>query len=173
MMNERLNFTDENCSIAATLALVGEKWSLLVLREAFFGLRRYEEFLQLTGCARNILGDRLAKLVAHGLLDRVAYREGGQRERFEYRLTEKGLDLLPILVSLMQWGDQWLAGPAGGAALVRHEQCGANVKVELRCAHGHGPLSARDVAFLPASGAKRIENPVNADANAKSTGPTA
>ena len=104
---DRLRYTDENCRIKAALDIVGEKWSLLVLREAFFGLRRFDDFQRAIGCARNLLSERLAKLVEHGVLARVEYQEPGQRRRHEYHLTEKGLDLQPALVALMQWGDRW------------------------------------------------------------------
>jgi DNA-binding HxlR family transcriptional regulator len=156
-MNERLKYTAENCSVAAALAVVGERWTLLVLREAFFGLRRFEEFHQVVGCARNILSDRLAKLVEHGLLTRSAYREPGQRERDEYQLTEQGVELFPVLVALMQWGDRWLAGADGGPVVVRHQNCGAPVQVELRCADGHGPLSPRDTVATPGQNAIRAK----------------
>src|SRR5688500_9729593 len=109
----RLRYTDENCTIKGALEIVGEKWSLLVLREAFLGIRRFDDFHRTLGCARNLLSDRLAKLVDHGVLERVAYREPGQRRRHEYLLTEKGFDLQPALVALMQWGDRWTAGPDG------------------------------------------------------------
>jgi DNA-binding HxlR family transcriptional regulator len=153
MISERLDYGADNCSIAAALAVVGEKWTLLVLREAFFGLRRFEDFHQVIGCARNILGDRLSKLVGNGLLDRVAYREEGQRERFEYLLTEKGVELFPVLVALMQWGDHWLTDNSGGPVVVRHQHCGADIRVELRCADGHGPLSPRDTFAAPGKSA--------------------
>ena len=123
----RLRYTDENCSIKGALEIVGEKWSLLVLREAFFGIRRFDDFHRALGCARNLLSDRLAKLVDHGVLERVAYQEPGQRRRHEYHLTEKGLDLQPALVALMQWGDRWTADPDGPAVEVLHRGCGANV----------------------------------------------
>ena len=92
-LTTRLRYTDENCTIKGTLEIVGEKWSLLVLREAFFGIRRFDDFHRALGCARNLLSERLAKLVDHGVLERVAYQEPGQRRRHEYHLTEKGLDL--------------------------------------------------------------------------------
>ncbi|WP_371435042.1 winged helix-turn-helix transcriptional regulator [Polaromonas sp.] len=152
-MNERLRYSAENCSVAAALAVVGEKWTLLVLREAFFGLRRFEEFQQVVGCARNILSDRLTKLVANELMSRTAYREHGQRERYEYQLTERGVELFPVLVSLMQWGDRWLSGNSGVPVVVRHQHCGSIVRVELRCEDGHGPLSPRDTMATPGSGA--------------------
>lgn len=124
------------------------------LREAFFGLRRFEEFQQVVGCARNILSDRLAKLVANDLMRRTAYREDGQRERFEYQLTERGVELFPVLVALMQWGDRWLAGGSGVPVVVRHQGCGSPVRVELRCADGHGPLSPRQTLATPGDSAR-------------------
>jgi len=134
-------------SVAGTLEVVGERWTLLVLREAFFGLRRFEDFHAKIGCARNLLTDRLATLVDHEILQRVPYRDEGQRERFEYRLTPKGHDLYPVLQALRQWGDRWLHGGAGPLD-VFHRECGGSVVAELRCEHGHGPLRARDTDVL-------------------------
>ena len=152
-MNERLRYSAKNCSVAAALAVVGEKWTLLVLREAFFGLRRFDEFQQVIGCARNILSDRLTKLVANELMTRTAYREDGQRERYEYQLTERGVELFPVLVSLMQWGDRWLNENSAVPVVVCHQHCGSPVRVELRCEDGHGPLTPRDTMARPGSGA--------------------
>ena len=150
----RLRYTDENCSIKGALEIVGEKWSLLVLREAFFGIRRFDDFHRVLGCARNLLSDRLAKLVDHGVLDRVANREPGQRTRHEYHLTEKGRDLLPALVALMQWGDRWKAGPDGPPTEVLHRGCGAKVNAVLACEDGHGELTARGTEAVPGPGAR-------------------
>jgi len=122
-----------DCSIKRTLDVIGEKWTLLVLREAFYGARRFEQFLANVGCARTLLSERLATLVEHGVLHREPYREPGQRERHEYLLTEKGHDLFAALVVLMQWGDRWEAGPEGGPVVVRHRECGEPLHVELRC----------------------------------------
>jgi DNA-binding HxlR family transcriptional regulator len=141
--------------VAATLAIVGEKWTLLVLRELFYGVRRYEDFLEIIGCARNILSDRLRKLVAHDLIRRAAYREEGQRERFEYRLTPRGIDFFPVLMALMHWGDRWLAGKYGPPVVVGHRDCGATVSTEIRCASGHGPLTARETAPVPGAARAR------------------
>ena len=102
-----------DCSIKRTLDVVGEKWTLLVLREAFYGARRFEEFLANVGCARTLLSERLATLVEHGVLRREPYREPGQRERHQYLLTEKGHDLFAALVVLMQWGDRVGSRPRG------------------------------------------------------------
>ncbi len=154
MDDDRRRFDPERCSVAATLRVVGEKWTLLVLREAFYGLRRYDDLLEILGCARNILSDRLRKLVAHGLLERAPYRAAGQRQRSEYRLTPRGLELFPVVVALMQWGDRWLAGAAGPSVVVTHRDCGAPVAAELRCAAGHRALGARDTAPVPGPGAR-------------------
>jgi DNA-binding HxlR family transcriptional regulator len=151
---DRTVFDPAACSVAATLAVVGDKWTLLVLREAFYGLRRYDDFLRVIGCARNILSDRLRKLVDHDVLARVAYRDAGQRERYEYRLTQRGLELFPVLMALMQWGDRWLAGKPGPPVVVEHRDCRARVHAELRCTAGHGPLTARDTVPVPGPGAR-------------------
>jgi DNA-binding HxlR family transcriptional regulator len=151
----RLRYTDENCSIKGTLEIVGEKWSLLVLKEAFFGIRRFDDFHRAVGCARNLLSDRLASLVDHGLLERVAYREPGQRSRYEYRLTEKGLDLHPALIALMHWGDRWTGDPDGPPVEILHRGCGGAVRAELACEHGHGALSPRETEAIPGPGARR------------------
>src|SRR5687768_2832394 len=153
-VDTRLRYTDDNCSIKGTLEIVGEKWSLLVLREAFFGIRRFDDFHRALGCARNLLSERLAKLVDHGVLERVAYKEPGQRRRHEYRLTEKGLDLQPALVALMQWGDRWTASPDGPPVEVLHRACGATVHAVLACEAGHGTLAPQETEAVPGPGAR-------------------
>ena len=154
MHPDRFRYSAENCSIRRTLDIVGEKWTLLVLREAFYGVRRFADFHRAVGCARNVLSARLKTLVDEGILSQEPYREPGARHRFEYRLTDKGLELFPALVALMQWGDRWTADPAGPAVEVRHRDCGQQIGVELRCAGGHGALSARDTEALPGAGAR-------------------
>jgi DNA-binding HxlR family transcriptional regulator len=151
---DRFRYSADNCSIRRTLDIVGEKWTLLVLSEAFYGVRRFADFHRAVGCARNILSARLKTLVDEGILAQEPYREPGSRSRFEYRLTEKGLELFPALIALMQWGDRWTADPAGPPVEVRHRDCGQPVGAELRCAAGHGPLSARETEALPGAGAK-------------------
>ena len=133
------------CSVAGTLAVVGEKWSLLVLREAFLGVRRFADFQRILGAPRAVLTDRLASLVAQGILHRVPYQAEGERQRHEYRLTPKGVDLYPTLVALMEWGDRHLA-PDGDAPMeLRHRDCGAPVHLRLTCDDGHTLDSAREV----------------------------
>jgi DNA-binding HxlR family transcriptional regulator len=122
---------------------VGERWTLLVVREAFYGVRRFQEFQEKVGCARNVLSTRLAALVKYGVLDRVAYAETGQRERFEYRLTDKGRALFPVIVSLMEWGDRW-ATKKGGPVTLLHRDCGEALHLELRCGRGHLVPSVRE-----------------------------
>jgi DNA-binding HxlR family transcriptional regulator len=127
------------------LEVVGERWTLLILREAFYGVRRFEVLLANVGCARNLLSARLATLVAHEVLARVPYAQAGQRERCEYRLTEKGKALYPVLLSLMAWGDRWLqAAPDRGPVEVFHRGCGAPVEVQLGCAAGHHLAGPRE-----------------------------
>lgn len=127
------------CAVEQALQVLGERWTLLVLREAFFGLRRFDDFQQKIGCARNLLTSRLATLVENGVLVKVPYREDGQRERFEYRLTPRGRELYPLLQALRQWGDRWVYDGQGPLE-VFHRECGGRVFAEVRCEHGHGPL---------------------------------
>jgi DNA-binding HxlR family transcriptional regulator len=154
-MEDRAAYSAENCSVARTLAVVGEKWTLLVLREVFYGVRRFSELRANLGIARNLLAARLSTLVDHDILLRATYQEPGARPRQEYRLTDKGRDLFPALVALMQWGDTYLADPAGPAVVIRHRDCDQPVSVVLRCAAGHGSLTTRDTRPSPGTGARR------------------
>ncbi|MFI5776221.1 winged helix-turn-helix transcriptional regulator [Nocardia sp. NPDC051570] len=125
------------CSVAAALGVVGEQWSLLVLREVFLGVRRFDAIAEATGAPRAVLMRRLRTLVDAGVLARRDYREPGARTRQEYHLTAAGRELQPVLTALMQWGDKHLAGPAGPPLTVTHAECGAPVRATLRCEHGH------------------------------------
>lgn len=154
MHPDRFKYSAENCSIARTLDIVGEKWTLLVLREAFNGVRRFAEFQRALGCARNLLSARLKTLVDEGILRQQPYQTPRSRTRVEYLLTEKGQELFPALIALMQWGDRWTADREGPPVVVNHQDCGRQVSVELRCRAGHGPLSAPDTEALPGPGAK-------------------
>lgn len=133
------------CSIQRALDVVGEKWSLLVLREAFYGVRRFGDLQRNLGCARNVLSDRLATLVAAGVLDRVPYREPGQRARAEYVLTDKGAALSTALAALMEWGDRFEAAPGGPPVELRHRGCDAVVHVTLACESGHHHVAPREL----------------------------
>lgn len=156
MHPDRLHYSSANCSIARTLSVVGEKWTLLVLREAFYGVRRFDDFHAALGCARNLLSARLKTLVEHGLLEKQAYRDDRGRRRDEYRLTDKGRDLLPAIVALMQWGDRWAADEVGPAVELRHRDCGEPISALLSCAAGHASLAARDVLAVPGPGARGV-----------------
>lgn len=103
-----------NCSIAATLSLIGEKWTILILRDVFHGIRRFDEFLERLQCSPAVLSARLKTLTEAGILRKVSYREPGERERFEYRPTRAAVELLPVVVGLMQWGDRHLAASGKG-----------------------------------------------------------
>jgi DNA-binding HxlR family transcriptional regulator len=151
-----LDYDTEACTIGAALAIVGEKWTFLVLREAFNGIRRFDDIRRRTSAPRQILSDRLARLVEQGLMRKVPYREPGQRSRSEYRLTEQGLALFPLIVALLEWGNEYAATPAGPAAELTHRDCGAPVHLELRCAEGHLVNSAREVTPVPGPGARLI-----------------
>src|SRR5262245_21546765 len=109
------------CSVARSLSVVGDRWTLLVLRDAFLGVRRFAHF-QTVGLSRHRLADRLKRLVAAGVLERVRYQD--RPARFEYRLTEKGRDLYPVIVALTRWGDRWMAGDDGPPVELIHRGCG-------------------------------------------------
>ena len=151
-----LDYDTDNCAIGAAVGIIGEKWTFLVLREVFNGVRRFGEMQRRTQAPRQILSDRLSRLVGQGLLRRVPYQEAGQRGRHEYRLTEKGLDLYPVLVALMEWGDKYALGPAGPAVRLTHRDCGEPVRLSLTCGSGHMVSSAREATPLPGSGARKI-----------------
>jgi DNA-binding HxlR family transcriptional regulator len=154
---EALRWDPEPCSIARTLELVGEKWSLVVLREVFSGVRRFDDLRRRTGAPRQVLSARLGTLVDAGLLRRHPYQEPGQRKRDEYRLTAAGMDLYPVLVALQSWGDRYLDQPTGGPIVeLTHKDCGEQVEVALRCRAGHELTSARDVRPRPGPGAREL-----------------
>lgn len=137
------------CSVAGTLAVVGEKWSLLVLREAFLGVRRFADFERILGVPKAVLTGRLGNLVEQGILERVPYQAEGARVRHEYRLTDKGRDLYPALVALMAWGDRHLAEDGPPPLELEHRDCGAAVHLELRCEAGHPVAGPREVHPVP------------------------
>ena len=151
-----LDYDSANCAIGAAVDILGERSTFLVLREAFNGVRRFDDMQRRTGMPRQVLSQRLARLVAEGLLRKVPYQQAGQRSRAEYRLTEKGLDLYPVLVALMEWGDKYEVGACGPQVLLRHRDCGEPVELQLACAEGHVLESAREVTPVPGPGARKI-----------------
>jgi DNA-binding HxlR family transcriptional regulator len=139
----RNDYADQNCSIAHALEAVGERWTLLILRDAFLGTRRFDDFQRNLGIARNVLQSRLEHLVEAGILRRERYQE--RPERFEYRLTRKGVDLWPVLVSLMKWGDRH-AAPGGPPVILRHVGCGGEADDRRICERCGKLLEADEVA---------------------------
>ena len=139
-------FDDQNCSIARTLAIVGERWTLLVLREITLGRRRFEEIRRELGVASNILADRLATLTEHGILERVD-------DPSRYRLTDKGRDLQPVLTALMRWGDRYTAGDAGPPVVQVHTGCGHDAHPQQVCGHCGEQIGPRDLTLRAGPGA--------------------
>ncbi len=147
---DRGNKVRKACSIDRTLALVGDRWTFLVLRESFFGVRRFEDFQRNLGIARNLLTDRLKLLVAHGILERQKYQE--RPDRFAYRLTEKGLDLYAAPLALMRWGDTWLSDKEGPPLALFHKTCGRKFHAIFACSHCKRELKSADVKYMPGPG---------------------
>ncbi|MFC7918027.1 winged helix-turn-helix transcriptional regulator [Streptomyces sp. NPDC057386] len=155
LLAERDTWSMANCSIARTLEIAGTRAAMLILREAFFGTRRFDDFAKRVGIGEPAAAARLKELTAAGLLERVPYQEPGQRTRLAYQLTEKGRDFLPVLVALRQWGDRWAAGEDGRPVVVRHRDCGAEVHAVLRCDEGHDVADGETVVE-PGPGLLRI-----------------
>nr|WP_042187595.1 helix-turn-helix domain-containing protein [Kibdelosporangium sp. MJ126-NF4]CEL18215.1 Transcriptional regulator, HxlR family [Kibdelosporangium sp. MJ126-NF4]CTQ90554.1 Transcriptional regulator, HxlR family [Kibdelosporangium sp. MJ126-NF4] len=138
---------ETRCSVARTLSVIGERWTMLVLREAFNRVRRFEDFQQRTGAPRPVLADRLRTLTEDGIFRRDRYAE--RPDRFEYRLTEKGLDLYPILISMMAWGDRWMADEQGPPVQLVHRGCEHSMTPMMACSHCGDEVSAREVQLAP------------------------
>ena len=150
-----LDWSIDGCTIGRAMAILGEKWTIVVLREVFSGVRRFDDMRVRTGVPRQVLTNRLAMLVEHEVLRREPYREPGARVRHEYRLTPKGLDLYPVLIAVAAWGDRYLADPEGPPLEFAHRDCGSQVHAEIRCADGHEVGDNRDVVPRPGPGARR------------------
>jgi DNA-binding HxlR family transcriptional regulator len=145
------DYKTQACSIAGALEVVGERWSLLIVRDVFLGLRRFDQIQSNLGIARNVLQTRLQRLVKQGVLQRSAYQQ--RPTRYEYRLTEKGLDLWPVVVSLMKWGDRHAPPPGGPAVVLEHRGCGGRVDDHRICERCGARVQARDARALPGPGA--------------------
>ncbi len=126
-----------NCSIARAMDIVGSRSAMLIMREALLGTRRFDDFVHRVGLGEPAMAARLKELLAAGLLERIPYREPGQRTRHEYQLTRKGRELLPVITALRNWGDTWAADDAGPPVLATHRECGHRVRAALRCELGH------------------------------------
>ena len=146
---QRTSFEDVNCSVAQCLEVVGEWWSLMIVRDAFLGVRRFDDFQARLGISRNILNQRLTHLVDNGVLERVPYQE--RPPRSDYRLTDKGRDLWHVVTAMRQWGDRW-AAPEGPRVKMRHQGCGHVVDAVATCSHCGERLDARAVSAEPGPG---------------------
>ncbi len=160
----RNDYENQACSIAGALEVVGERWSLLIVRNVMLGLRRFDELQSQLGIARNVLQTRLRRLEEQGVIERRIYQE--RPPRYEYRLTEKGLDLWPAMVALMQWGDRYTPPPGGPAVVLEHRGCGGAVDEHRVCQACGARLEMRDVSARPGPGAvpdhpllRRVERP--------------
>jgi DNA-binding HxlR family transcriptional regulator len=140
---KRTPFATWPCSIARTVDLVGDWWTPLVLREAYYGARRFEEMQRTLRIGRNVLTQRLRRLVEEGLLDRVPYQV--RPTRYEYVLTDKGRDFFPVLAAMTAWGDRWMSGEEGPPVVLRHLTCGEDTHAEVVCARCGEPLTLRNV----------------------------
>ena len=139
-----------HCSVAQCLDVVGEWWSLLIVRDAFLGVTRFDDFQARLGISRNILTRRLNHLVDRGILGRVPYQDHPLRS--EYRLTDKGRDLWHVVTAMRMWGDQW-AAPGGAPVTMKHTACGHLVEAMAVCSHCGGPLSGDEITVVPGPGA--------------------
>src|ERR1700680_5009637 len=144
---QRTTLADQPCSIARTLDAVGEWWSPLILRDVAYGVRRFREIQEDLGISANVLADRLASVVDGGRLETRIYQERPQRR--EYRLTEKGAELIPVLLALKQWGDRWKWPGGLGPVRAVHEDCGHEVRVEVRCEHCEREVDHHELRAKP------------------------
>ena len=134
---------DQVCSVARTLSVIGDRWSMMILRDAFLGTRRFEDFHRQLGVSRHRLSDRLNKLVENDVLEKKAYQE--RPLRYEYRLTEKGIDLYQVMIAMVQWGDKWLSDDTGTPIEYVHKACGHKIKPQMACTECGEFIEARDV----------------------------
>ena len=146
----KASFADMNCSVAQALEVIGEWWTLLILRDCFLGVRRFDDFVERLGISRNVLTNRLDTLVEAGLLERRAYDEA--RGRYDYVLTDKGRALWPVLTAIRQWGDEWLLGSGNEPLLLEHRDRGHRTTVRMTCDVCGEELDARSVRAVPGPG---------------------
>jgi DNA-binding HxlR family transcriptional regulator len=131
------------CSVARSVAVIGDRWTLMILRDCFLGVRRFEGFQARLGISRTIIAERLKLLVDEGVLRKIPYQE--HPVRHEYRLTQKGLDLHPVIMAVVAWGDRHYAGESGPPLLHRHRACGCDFRPVMTCSECGDAVGARDV----------------------------
>jgi DNA-binding HxlR family transcriptional regulator len=146
----KASFADMNCSIAQSLEIIGEWWTLLILRDSFLGIRRFDDFVERLGIARNVLANRLDTLVEAGVLERRPYDEA--RGRYDYLLTDKGRALWPVMIALRQWRDEWILGAGNEPLLLEHRDHGHQATAEMTCNVCGEKLDARSVRAVPGPG---------------------
>lgn len=145
------DLASEPCSVARTVAVIGDRWTLMILRDVFLGIRRFEDFQARLGISRTITAERLKALTDEGVLKKVPYQD--RPLRHEYRLTDKGLDLYPVIMAIVNFGDRHYAGEAGPPLLHRHKACGCDFAPVMTCSECHAPVGARDVETRAGPGA--------------------
>jgi DNA-binding HxlR family transcriptional regulator len=143
------DLAEQDCSIARPASLLGDRWTLVILRQAFNGIKRFEDFQETLEISRSLLSERLNRLVDAGVLRREPYKDS-VRTRDRYRLTEMGLDLYPVLMALRDWGDRWMRD--GPPAKIRHRGCGGTPTLELRCSVCGEEVGAREAEAVPGPG---------------------
>ncbi|KXZ69534.1 winged helix-turn-helix transcriptional regulator [Acinetobacter venetianus] len=141
---------DQPCSVARTLSVLGDRWTMLILRNAFMGVRRFDDFQRSLGLTRHVLSERLKRLVEHEILVKVPYVQ--RQERFEYQLTEKGLDLYPIILAMVQWADKWMDLGMGKPLEFTHKSCGQKINPKVVCSECNGPIHVQDVRVAAGPG---------------------
>ncbi|MBO3747793.1 helix-turn-helix transcriptional regulator [Streptosporangiaceae bacterium NEAU-GS5] len=146
----RTSFADYRCSLSRSLELMGDWWTMLILRDLYLGINRFDDLVEDIGISRNLLTTRLGDLVAHGLAERRAYQE--HPPRFEYVLTEPGAELVPIVLALTAWGDKWAPPPEGQPLVFRHDRCGQIFTPRVSCDACGEPIVADEVTTLPGPG---------------------
>lgn len=169
---DRDTWSPTRCPIAKAFSVIGTRSAILVLREAYYGTRRFDDFARRVGLTDSAAAGRLRELVEAGLFEKVAYQEPGQRTRYEYHLTQMGRDLMPAIVALISWGDTYLQGDDGPALALTHLGCGEEVVVEVRCQAGHvlapGDIAVRPGGKRPSRGSPAARTP-GGDASAEPT----
>ncbi|HXW25156.1 MAG TPA: helix-turn-helix domain-containing protein [Xanthobacteraceae bacterium] len=153
----------EPCSVARTVSVIGDRWTILILRDCFLRVRRFEDFQARLGITRHVLADRLRKLVRLGVLKRALYQH--KPPRYEYRLTPKGLDLQPVLLALVRWGDTHMGDERGRPVLLEHRDCGQVFDPVVVCSQCGGPVDAHNVRTRPGPGAPSALSAASAPAD--------
>jgi len=156
---------EEPCSVARTVAVIGDRWTLLILRECFLRRRRFEAFQASLGITRHLLAERLKKLVRFGVLRRVPYQVAPKRH--EYILTQKGIDLYPIMMAIVHWGDTHMVDERGRPVLHEHQGCGKNFDPVMVCSECQKPLAPREVQVHPGPGARKLHTSMHRPKRAK------